>query len=49
MAALKEAPLSGTVAWGPGSLLAAGTVAGAIDQSFSTTSQLEVRSAAITQ
>lgn len=45
MAALKEAPLSGTAAWGPGSLLAAGTVAGAIDQSFSTTSQLEVRSA----
>ena len=49
MASLKEAQRSAALAFSPNaSYLAAGTVAGAIDMSFSTTSSLEVGQAAAT-
>ena len=43
MAALKQAPISAAIAFSPlGPWLAAGTVAEGIDDSFSTSSKLEV-------
>ena len=44
MSSVKQAPVSGVVAFGPRSLLAVGTAAGSIDHDFSNDSQLEVGS-----
>jgi hypothetical protein len=42
MSSVKQAPVSGVVAFGPRSLLAVGTAAGSIDHDFPHDSQLEV-------
>ena len=44
MSSVKDASVSGVVAFGPCSLLAIGTAAGSIDHDFSYDSQLEVYS-----